>query len=144
MLDERGSELMRMFWDSPFAATLQDLDFRLVAVNRAYVEFTGFPESMLVGLDPLSLQPEEDRAINFALRKQMKAELDAGKPAPLVERRIVDAAGRERWFRAMRRAVRDATGPHLAAGGAAGLDRRASSALARRTHRCTSSSNGSR
>ena len=102
-LDEAGSELMRMFWDSPFAATLQDLDFRLVAVNRAYVDFTGFPESMLVGLDPLSLQPEEDRAVNLALRKQMKVELDAGKPPPLVERRIVDAAGRERWFRAMRR-----------------------------------------
>ena len=112
-LDQAGSELMRMFWDSPFAATLQDLDFRLVAVNRAYVDFTGFPESMLVGLDPLSLQPEEDRAVNLALRKQMKVEQEAGKPPPLIERRIIDAAGRERWFRAMRRTVRDAKGRTL-------------------------------
>ncbi len=111
--DGGGTGLLRMFWDSPFPATLQDLDFRLVAVNRAYLEFTGYPESMLVGMDPLALQPEEDRAINLAFRRQLRDELEAGKPAPLVERRIVDAAGGVRRLRAMRRAVRDGQGRTL-------------------------------
>ena len=122
-----------MFWDSPFAATLQDLDFRLVAVNRAYVDFTGFPESMLVGLDPVSLQPEEDRAVNLALRKQMKVEQEAGKPPPLIERRIIDAAGRERWFRAMRRTVRDAKGRTLLLAVLQDVTEEHAVALARRT-----------
>ncbi len=112
-LDESSSELLRMFWNSPFPATLQDLDFRLVSVNRAYLDFTGFPETMLVGLDPLSLQPEEDRAVNLVFRKQLRLDLEAGRPPPLIERRILDAAGRERWFRAMRRPVRDPKGRML-------------------------------
>ena len=51
-------ETLEFFWDSPFPATLQDADFRLLDVNDAYLEFTGYPREHLIGLDPVELQPQ--------------------------------------------------------------------------------------
>ena len=86
-------EMLRMLWASPFPATLQDARFRLVAVNDAYVDFTGRTRDALIGIDPLRLQPLEDHAAQAEQRRE--------SPVPSGEQRLVDAAGRERWWRAL-------------------------------------------
>jgi PAS domain S-box-containing protein len=93
-------ELLRVLWRSPFPATLQDLDFRLVDVNQAYLDYTGFPRERLIGLDPIDLQPREDRAASAATRVPLLDVLRREEVPPLIERRLIDASGRERWFRA--------------------------------------------
>ena len=103
-------DAIRAFWDSPFPVTLQDEDFRLIDVNPAFAEFSGHAREWLVGRDPLELQPPEDHAANRAAREAWRAQAVRGDLMPLVERRMVDAQGRERWFRAARRALVDAEG----------------------------------
>jgi PAS domain S-box-containing protein len=105
--------LIQLFWKSPFPATLQDTDFRIVDVNPAYLDFCGYPRERLIGVDPLDLQPEEDRDGNRESRSQITRELQRNEIAPLVERRLVDAAGRERWFRAARSVLEDDSGRRL-------------------------------
>ncbi|HMC17210.1 MAG TPA: PAS domain S-box protein [Albitalea sp.] len=105
--------LIRLFWKSPFPATLQDMAFRIIDVNQAYLDFCGYPRERLIGVDPLDMQPEEDRAGNRAARSQITRDLARKEIAPLVERRIVDAAGRERWFRAARSVLEDDQGRQL-------------------------------
>lgn len=102
-------ELIGMFWDSPFPATLQNAKFLLVAVNDAYVQFSGFRREDLLGQDPILLQPEEDRALSLQTRERLREDLSSAVPR-LIERRLVDATGRTRWFRAARRALTDAHG----------------------------------
>jgi PAS domain S-box-containing protein len=103
-------EAQRLVWDGPFPATLQDEAFRLVDVNAAFAEFSGYAREALVGRDPIELQPEEDRATARAAREV--ARVQGGVP-PLYERRIVDAAGRERWFRGTRQRIADPQGRTL-------------------------------
>lgn len=93
-------ELMRLFWESPFPACVQDSDHRLVQVNQAFADFTGFATEQLIGRDPIELQPLEDREMNLAYRAQTGAVSQVGQPARLIERRLVHADGRERWYRA--------------------------------------------
>ena len=99
-------ESIRIPWGSPYPATLQDASFRLLDVNAAYIAFTGYTREALIGIDPLALQPEEDQPSSAAAR----ALLEEGEVKALVDRRIVDAHGRERWFRASRHLLRDASG----------------------------------
>lgn len=106
-------EALQAFWDSPFPATLHDEDFRLVDVNPAFVEFVGHPREVLIGRDPVELQPAEDQPGSIAAREAIRDAMRRGTPPPLVERRLIDAQGRERWFRAARRVVRDAQGREL-------------------------------
>lgn len=105
-----AGELIGLFWDSPFPVVVQAPDFRITHVNPAYVDFTGYTPDQLIGLDPLDLQPEEDRESNRVLREESRADLPGAASERLVERRIVDAAGRERWFRAARRTLADEHG----------------------------------
>ncbi len=102
-----AGELIGLFWDSPFPVIVQDTQFRITHVNPAYVEFSGYPPEQLIGRDPLDLQPEEDRGPNRALRQET---LFGAAQERLIERRIIDAAGRERWFRAARRTIADERG----------------------------------
>lgn len=99
------ADLVRVLWRSPFPTTLQDADYRLLDVNQAYLDFTGHAREALIGIDPLALQPIEDRDANRAARTQLLEEYHRAAVPPLIERRIVDAGGRERWFRAARSAV---------------------------------------
>ena len=96
------ADLVHVLWQSPFPATLQDTSYRIVDVNQAYLDFSGFSRDKLIGIDPLQLQPEEDRPANLAARPSSLAALQRGEVLPLIERRIIDANGRERWFRAAR------------------------------------------
>ncbi len=106
-------DLVQVLWRSPFPATLQDESYRLVDVNQAYVEFTGFAREQLIGIDPLQLQPEDDRDGNRAARPRLLEEFHRQGVPPLIERRLIDASGRERWFRAARSALRDDEGRRL-------------------------------
>jgi len=94
-----SAELLGMFWESPFPACLQDSEFRMVHMNQAFVDFTGFSAAQLVGRDPVELQPPEDRELVLAYRAQIQAMARPGQPARLMERRLIHADGRERWYR---------------------------------------------
>ena len=93
------SEMLRMLWASPFPSTLQDAQFRLVAVNDAYLDFSGRTREALLGTDPVLLQPLEDRASQLEARREPAAQ-HAGRVVPqLGEQRLIDSSGRERWCR---------------------------------------------
>jgi PAS domain S-box-containing protein len=106
-------EEFRIIRDLPFPAILLSADFRLVDANPAYLEFTGCQREWLIGRDPLELQPSEDRPATLVEREaflKLRGEVDA---APLFERRLIDAGGRERWYRATRRQIADGAGRTL-------------------------------
>ncbi len=106
-------ETLQIFWESPFPATLQDADFLVVDVNDAFVEFSGFARTELVGRDTLELQAPDDRATSRERRKLLIASRGhAGQPA-LSEGRIIDARGFERWYRVSRRVLADGDGAPL-------------------------------
>ncbi|WP_372525081.1 PAS domain-containing protein [Piscinibacter sp.] len=71
--DPGVAELVRVFWKSPFPATLQDSDYRIVDVNAAYLEFSGYTRERLIGIDPLEPQPKEDRDANRVARPRPAA-----------------------------------------------------------------------
>ena len=106
-------ETLQFFWDSPFPATLQDAGFRLVDVNRAFEEFSGYPRAYLLGLDPVELQPPEDRAHMRERRERLKATEGKDFSRTLSEGRLVDAGGFERWFSIARRVLADENGAPL-------------------------------
>jgi len=106
-------QLLRLFWDSQFPATLQDRAFRIVAANKAYVDFTGYPRERLIGLDPVELQPAADREASRTQRQQLRFDGQDQPLAPMVERRLIDAAGHERWFRVARTPLQGEDGEPL-------------------------------
>ncbi|MCO5123128.1 MAG: PAS domain S-box protein [Rhizobacter sp.] len=113
MLHAASSDLLRLVWDAPFPAVLLGPDGRLLDANPAFVEFSGFARAELIGVDPIDLQPEEDRA---AARAQRERAPEAGAPgdrSALLDRRLIDASGRERWWREARHAMLDADGRSL-------------------------------
>lgn len=103
-------QLRELFRDLPFPATFQDADFRLVQVNAAYLEFTGFTAEQLIGRDPIDLQPPEDREPRLAWRRQLQEGQIGGT---LMGERLLDVDGRERWFRAAWRRWTDISGNTL-------------------------------
>jgi PAS domain S-box-containing protein len=107
------ADLLRVLWRSPFPTTLQSADYRLLDVNQAYLDFTGLPRERLIGIDPLELQPPDDRDANRAARTRLLEEYQRAAVPPLIERRIIDAGGRERWFRAARSALVDERGEQV-------------------------------
>ena len=88
-----------MLWASPFPATLQGADMLLVDVNDAFAALLGRSRAWCIGRDPLELQPEEDRASNRVARADALAASALGAPLPVMQRRVVDAAGRLHWLR---------------------------------------------
>jgi len=103
-------ELRTMFWASPFPAILQDEAFIVLDVNDAFVDFCGVPREHLLGRDPISLVPPEDHAAWHAAREVLRGEHTSGELPALLERRLIDAAGRERWYRSARRSIADESG----------------------------------
>jgi PAS domain S-box-containing protein len=96
----RFDEALKLYWESAFPCALQDADFKLIDFNAAYLRFTGFPREHLLGHDPVLLLPEVDRAPHRLWRQQWLEQVQRGAPANLTEHRLIDAEGRERWFRA--------------------------------------------
>ncbi len=93
------AELTALFSDSPFPSAMLDDAYRLTHVNAAYCEFTGFSRDELIGTDPLDLSPDEDREAQRVYRLQLLASRSLQQPPRLLDRRILDRSGRERWCR---------------------------------------------
>lgn len=105
-------EMLALFWESPFPASLQGPDFRLIDVNQALLDYTGYSRAQLVGQDPKLLMPPEDQASYAARRERLKAS-DAVNEPGLKEGRLFDASGRERHYRVARRTLRGDDGEAL-------------------------------
>ncbi|GAB4038335.1 MAG: PAS domain S-box protein [Rubrivivax sp.] len=95
---EGAQALLRLLWAAPYPALLLDAQWRIVDANDAFVQFAGFAREALAGRDVVGLQPAEDQAAERALRRGWSQQLAAG-PLALADRRLVDSAGLERWFR---------------------------------------------
>ncbi|WKB54462.1 PAS domain S-box protein [Eleftheria terrae] len=107
-------ELRRMFWYSPFPVVLQDSQFRIVDINQAFVDYSGYSRDELIGVDPMVLFHPEDRSYHETLRRELRRDLEhQATPAQQV-RRFIDASGQVRWYRTAHRAVHDAHGRLLA------------------------------
>ncbi|WP_428422620.1 PAS domain S-box protein [Methylibium sp.] len=104
------AEVRQLYWNSPFPATLEDENYRIVDVNQAFVDYTGWSRSRLVGMDALALVPLEDHALWESTRQQLPADHDGSELPALVERRLIDVQGRDRWYRGAQRHVADADG----------------------------------
>ena len=98
-------ETLRIFWESPFPAMLQNERFLIVDVNDAFVAFTGHPRANLIGCDPMSLYPEEDQVHTRARRERMQASNGRSPEPVLADGRLLDPAGREMRFRVARRTL---------------------------------------
>ena len=94
------SELVRLLWDSAQPLTVQDRQFVIVAANRAYFDAVGRSPEQVLGHDPLVFVRAEDQADVRQTRQDWLAALAGGhQPEHQVERRVMDAQGRLRFFR---------------------------------------------
>lgn len=105
-----AAALIRLFRDSPFPVVVQDTGHRILDANAAWLQFCGLPREAVIGSDPLDRMPPEDRHGVLEMRRRLRENPDRADLPPLVEGRLVDAQGRERWFRASRRPVTDPGG----------------------------------
>jgi PAS domain S-box-containing protein len=97
-------EAIQFLWESPFPAMLQGPDFRVLDVSPAFLEFTGYPREQVIGSDTLAFLPDEDRPMVLAARERIRRGERAPGPG-MVEGRLIDASGRERRYRAVRRVL---------------------------------------
>jgi PAS domain S-box-containing protein len=120
-------ETIGIFWESPFPALLQDPQFRIIDVNRAFLEFSGYTREQIVGRDVQELQPEADWPDIKAQRERRQAGPGRNDELALTEGRLLDSSGREHRYRVARRALvndqgetltlavlQDATAEHVA------------------------------
>ncbi len=98
-------ETLRVFWESPFPALLQDERFHTVDANDAFVAFTGHPRANLIGRDPMALFPPAQHAQMLARRERLRASGGHSPEPVLAEGRMLDANGRELRFRMSRRTL---------------------------------------
>ena len=103
----RTAEALNLHWESAFPCCLQDAEFKLIDVNPAYLNFTGYRSEQLLGRDPVLMFPEADRALHLVWRQQWLERVQRGTPALLTEHRLLDSDGRERWFRASMQVLTD-------------------------------------
>ncbi|MEO8805791.1 MAG: PAS domain S-box protein [Burkholderiaceae bacterium] len=123
----RVREALALFWESPFPASLQGPDFRLIDVNQALLDYTGYTREQLIGRDPQMLMPAADQTAYAARRERLQASAASVNEPGLKDGRLVDASGRERHYRVARRTLhrddgetlylavlQDATAEHVA------------------------------
>jgi hypothetical protein len=92
---------LRLLWDSPFPASLQDESFLFIDVNPAFAAFVGLTREAIIGRDFTDFLSEEDRLATIENRKRVNAGVRV-EAAYGPEGRVLDAAGVVRWFRAAR------------------------------------------
>jgi PAS domain S-box-containing protein len=93
-------EIVHLLWDSPLPLLVQDQALRIVAANRALLELLGRPPTQVLGRDAVEMLPPEDHGAFVHEQQGLLAAMREGcQPEGLRERRIVDRAGVERWFR---------------------------------------------
>jgi PAS domain S-box-containing protein len=81
----------------PAAATLQGADFRLVDLNNGFALLAGRTRAALLGSDPVLLEAPEQQQASVAERQELAAVAAGGLAMPQLQRRLLDAQGRERW-----------------------------------------------
>ncbi len=106
-------ETLALFWESPFPASLQGPDFRLIDVNQALLDYTGYSREQLIGQDPQLLMPPKDQTVYAARRERLRASAAQVNEPGLKEGRLFDASGRERHYRVARRTLRGDNGEAL-------------------------------
>lgn len=85
------TELFRVAVDqSPVPLTLQDSDFRLVMVNKAYCEMSGYTAEELIGRDPIDLHEAGSQDVLRKLRAQLS---DSGQYNNELKRVLVHRNG---------------------------------------------------
>ena len=94
----RTRELLRALWDSALPVLLQDARFRIIDVNPACAAVLGLARDRLIGIDPLDLQPAQDRDGHRLQRDDLVGAAQRGAAVPPLRRRYVDAGGEARWF----------------------------------------------
>ncbi len=112
-LQRASAELLTLVWDSPFPALLLGPDDKVLDVNPAFTEFSGFARERLLGVDPIELQPQEDHAGQRAIRERLREDFHRPEVPRLLESRLIDASGRERWSRQARQRLLGADGRTL-------------------------------
>jgi PAS domain S-box-containing protein len=105
--------LLQSLWQSPYPATLQDEHFRLLRVNDAYAALVGHSAESLIGIDPLDLQPAEDRDANQAARDSYPSLHAPVCEMPTLHRRMKGENGQLRWCSLVMRRVHTAQGQPL-------------------------------
>jgi PAS domain S-box-containing protein len=105
-------ETIGFLWQAPFPALLQDADFRVVDVNQAFLDFSGYAREQVLGSDLIEQRPHELRAAMLARRARISAGMEL-PGAALEESSLLDASGRERRYRAARHVLVDAAGQRL-------------------------------
>ena len=106
-------ETIAFLWASPFPATLQDAEFRVVDANQAMLDFTGHARAQIVGRDLLELRPPQDWPEVLAARERLRTHPATPMQPAMAGGRLIDAGGRERRYRVARRVLIDATGQTL-------------------------------
>ena len=112
-LPEVVRETLQIFWESPFPCSLQDARFRIIDVNDAFCDFSGYAREALAGRDMQQLLPEADHPAYLENRRSLRGGADARELAYLSEGRLIDVHGAERWFRVSRRVLEDEAGSPL-------------------------------
>ena len=101
-----GARDVRPFWESPFPATLQDERLPPRRRQPRVPRLHRLRARALLGRDPIELQPRETAPPVASDASACSRRASAGPTRrPLREGRLVDAGGRERWYRAARRVL---------------------------------------
>ncbi|MFZ4759815.1 MAG: PAS domain-containing sensor histidine kinase, partial [Burkholderiaceae bacterium] len=107
----RDNEMFRLlFEESPSPKSIQDAQFRLLKVNRAYCEMFGYQAGDLIGRDPIEWMAPEDR--EMILEQRARALRGEHLPATLT-RRILRRDGAMRICRLMRHTTHGSDGQRI-------------------------------
>ena len=108
-----ADELLELFWESPFPASLQDAAFLFIDVNPAFADFVGRSREELSGRDFIDMLPDEERQATIENRKRFVASGGRIQSAYAPDGRLLTADGQERWYRAARHVLAGADGQPL-------------------------------
>lgn len=107
----RDNEMFRLlFEESPSPKSIQDANFRLLKVNRAYCEMFGYDAADILGRDPIEWTAPEDR--DMIVEQRHRASRGERLPATLT-RRIRHQDGTLRICRLMRRTTHASDGSRI-------------------------------
>ena len=90
--------MLRLVWYAPFPAFVQGPDHRLVDANEAFLQLMAFDKAGLLDVDPIELEPAEDRQSSRLDRHDTMLAAALGTPPGPQRRRMLDSSGREHWF----------------------------------------------
>ena len=107
MTSEDTQQQQRALLDNiPDMAWLKDRDCRYLAVNTAYLEISGLPESLVLGKRPDEIWPADIAEVYL---RTDRAVLKSGRRRRYEEARP-DPSGAPRWFETIKSPIRDQAG----------------------------------